>query len=831
GDFNSQKTSDSTTEKDFVLFAPKGDPINVESSSSTAPIKVLEWLNYADVGIIEIQGDLGMGSTWTTKCVMDSALKSDLFDEVIWVDVATKHCNRSNMMMQIADHLNFISTNKKKRKQVQKSEKLLKLLKQKIFWFLSDKRFLLILHDMRMFFSSDLAKLGVPHPDIQNKSKVLFTGREYLLYNEPAHRVLSLVRLTFDQAWSLFSERTETFYVSPADIRSLAETLVKSCDRGPLEIILLAGALRHPKKSKKDIALVIEQLRQVIDLRKTLPFKNVCYDMLPSLKLKDCFLYCTHYVEYDHVSVKGLITSWMLEGFLNGFDSLKEAYDEGERILGVLEYRYLLSRSKDRKYVMIDESLRDRYHYILNKGSDEIFTKPELFINDRYITFVDESLTYSENRVAITTLLLYGNADSSPCNIPWNFFYKMWSLEAVIILHAGIKALPRSFADLGELRVLVLRGCLSLVDLDNIKSVQRLEVLCISASPTLNKIPSFFDMHNLKTLNLSYTNIEELHYSLSGLWRLEFLILRGCSKLRKLPRLNKLGSLIVLDLANCISFTGIEDECFGYKPDLHTLDLSRTQVAELPFLLQCINLHRLLLTDCLHLKTLPNLESHIFLSVRDISGSSALCTDSNEVYSGHCVDHNDQVKDYQPLPSTSRLSQRGQSSAPVGLKSYMIKARDLEIQGADNSDWWKWKTRSYEFEEVAELLEAENLVVQGRMDTRKLSPKTKYGAYIVYQLTSNATGFNVTVDPRVELTIKLKKKTVSTTHVHLDPKSKLNPPPRQRGGGWMEIEMGSFFNSQGEDGDVLAILKEVTHNHEKSGLVIQGIEIRPKKSR
>ena len=43
----------------------------------------------------------------------------------------------------------------------------------------------------------------------------------------------------------------------------------------------------------------------------------------------------------------------------------------------------------------------------------------------------------------------------------------------------------------------------------------------------------------------------------------------------------------------------------------------------------------------------------------------------------------------------------------------------------------------------------------------------------------------------------------------------------------MEIEMGEFFNAEGEEGDVEMIFKQITDLGWKSGLIIEGLEIRP----
>ncbi|KAF6153183.1 hypothetical protein GIB67_034124 [Kingdonia uniflora] len=635
-DFNLQlenKTTDKKSESEdveglfqyFLKLAPRGDPPFVQSSSLTAAKKVLEWLNYADVGFIEIEGKLGMGSTWATTDLVKKVKKSNLFEKVILVEVSLKHYDRGKMLRQIVDQLNLNSIREENNKDEKESQSL---LKQTIFEYLRRKTFFLILHDVRMFFSTDLNELGVPRPSLRNNSKVLITGREYNIDNENVNRVLSLVPLPFHEAWYLFCEKAGMYFISP-DLRPLAETLVKDCGAGPLDIIILGGSFRNLKDGDTSPKLITKHLERVIELRKAFTFKKICFEMLPSTTHKDCFLYCTNYIEYDSINVKGLITSWIMEGFLDGFNCLEEAYTEGRRILKELVDCYLLSRS-DENHVTMHESLRDREEYILVKGSYEIITTPEIFMEDERINLMDGDLKtkYSDSpdHSKPSHLLLYGDGGVSPGEITDAFFQKMQDLEVITILHAGIKSLPSSLSNVHKLRVLVLRGCGSFQKVSHIEILQNLEVLSISGTSAMKEIPDNFFNHmtKLKTLNLSGTEIEHLPSSLSNIWRLEFLILRDCSNLKALPMLKELCSLIVLDLSDCIAFKGFQDESFGLKCDLHTLDLSRTQVAKLPFLSKCINLRHLLLRDCVHLEKLPDLKELAHLSVHDFSGCTGL---------------------------------------------------------------------------------------------------------------------------------------------------------------------------------------------------------------
>jgi hypothetical protein len=53
--------------------------------------------------------------------------------------------------------------------------------------------------------------------------------------------------------------------------------------------------------------------------------------------------------------------------------------------------------------------------------------------------------------------------------------------------------------------------------------------------------------------------------------------------------------------------------------------------------------------------------------------------------------------------------------------------------------------------------------------------------------------------------------------------------PQQRADGWMELELGEFYNKQGNDGEVCIRLSETAELNNKKGLIVYGMEIRPKK--
>ena len=133
------------------------------------------------------------------------------------------------------------------------------------------------------------------------------------------------------------------------------------------------------------------------------------------------------------------------------------------------------------------------------------------------------------------------------------------------------------------------------------------------------------------------------------------------------------------------------------------------------------------------------------------------------------------------------------------------------------------------FSEVAELSCRWPLEINTKVETSILSRETTYGAYFVYKLVGRVCGFN-------ERTVQLRvccegqEEHENVRMVYFDPSRNVPPLPRARGDGWMEVEMGEFFNEQGEDGSVWCQLKEEDgcRYKNKSGIIVEGIELRPK---
>ncbi|KAK2402550.1 hypothetical protein QL285_052059 [Trifolium repens] len=136
------------------------------------------------------------------------------------------------------------------------------------------------------------------------------------------------------------------------------------------------------------------------------------------------------------------------------------------------------------------------------------------------------------------------------------------------------------------------------------------------------------------------------------------------------------------------------------------------------------------------------------------------------------------------------------------------------------------------FPEVAQLCDVCWLEIRGMINTIVLSPNTQYAAYAVFKMI-DSRGFQ---NRPVELSIGVEGGHSSTRNVCLDPNVEGMPHsrvvglqrPSVRTDGWLEIEMGEFFNSGIENEEVHLNILEIKGGNWKSGLFLEGIEVRPK---
>ncbi|KAK7397151.1 hypothetical protein VNO78_18318 [Psophocarpus tetragonolobus] len=164
-----------------------------------------------------------------------------------------------------------------------------------------------------------------------------------------------------------------------------------------------------------------------------------------------------------------------------------------------------------------------------------------------------------------------------------------------------------------------------------------------------------------------------------------------------------------------------------------------------------------------------------------------------------------------------------------GKICYMLSARQLSITWGNSPLYWSWKpTQGSRFDEAAELRTICWLEIKGSINSGMLSPKTLYGAYLKVKITDRAYGLD-SLPSEVSVEVG-NHKSLGTIYIHSPCKrngyASCHCLYKREDEEWSEIELGSFYTHSNED--VRMCLKEVKGVHLKAGLIVEGVEIRPK---
>uniref|UniRef100_A0A7N2L6E2 F-box domain-containing protein n=2 Tax=Quercus lobata TaxID=97700 RepID=A0A7N2L6E2_QUELO len=183
-----------------------------------------------------------------------------------------------------------------------------------------------------------------------------------------------------------------------------------------------------------------------------------------------------------------------------------------------------------------------------------------------------------------------------------------------------------------------------------------------------------------------------------------------------------------------------------------------------------------------------------------------------------------------------------------GKISYMLSAKELSISSQNDPMQWTWKSiPQSRFSEVAELRTTSWLEIHGKIKTQILSPNTTYGAYLIMKISNRAYGLDSIPS---EMSIEVGNKVCNgTTYLRQEDGKKqqmdclfyrnrtevlrkrviegIEQIPSEREDGWMEIELGEFFSGESYE-EVKMSFMEVKGYQSKGGLILEGIEIRPK---
>ncbi|XP_023870647.2 putative disease resistance protein At4g19050 [Quercus suber] len=632
---------------------------------------ILELLKDDNVTTIVLIGDAGVGKTWIARKIADSADKEDLSYVTLWVFLNQQDDKKSldeNMSLHenIARQLSVLTTIEEwednATKEEDHKEEDVKSLKDKISAKLKemrlDSKFLFLIVDgvpdtmNENDIMSALTKIG--QLDEQTLFKVLFTRRKKPVVegNEVTETKSELIKIVIEplsneEGLSLFKKRVTENVSGIDDFQTHALRIAKKSKGLPAAIVVIAEALNRIVEHDSGVWTLESAMKEAATCEDAHNSANQLlrcgYEMLPKRDkaLIDCCWYSLQFfLKHGGVHYNELIACWILEGYFGPVDHVEKVYEEGHRVLVELIDRHLLKIRDDNAVVVeglaltILDCCPDRNEGKSSLGLARVFEGGHWQGFGR-ITHADGLMKTMCNRDKwdkVSTLLIDGSRLSR--EVLDTFFKPMKGIEVLALFNPTIKTLPSNLSEMYKLHLLVLRGCDLLENVDNIKGLESLTVLEISGATSLKKIPDdfFHKLLQLRSLKLSAVQIKSLPSSISELSELRWLMLRGCASLEELPRLQKLENLLVLDLSGAIELKKLKDKTFKAHAKLRMLDLSQTKIDRLPFLKNLGNLTQLSLRCCECLTRLPSLKSVSQLEILDLSGSSMLKENQDEIF-------------------------------------------------------------------------------------------------------------------------------------------------------------------------------------------------------
>ncbi|XP_074576783.1 F-box protein At2g02240-like isoform X2 [Curcuma longa] len=173
-----------------------------------------------------------------------------------------------------------------------------------------------------------------------------------------------------------------------------------------------------------------------------------------------------------------------------------------------------------------------------------------------------------------------------------------------------------------------------------------------------------------------------------------------------------------------------------------------------------------------------------------------------------------------------------QLDRPTGKQTYMQSPETMYIDWINHPQYWKWiSLPDSRFSKQAELVSVCWLAIISNIDSRLLSQKTMYTAYMIYKLNPDSYGLDSNSQKAsIKLGAHSQEQRVSLIpDDEEDDEEEVEKQIQLREDGWLEMVLGEIYNDQGDAGEIEIKFLDIEELHWKKGLVFAGFEMRPTK--
>ncbi|KAK3200140.1 hypothetical protein Dsin_023555 [Dipteronia sinensis] len=481
--------------------------------SESTFVQLCKSIEEDQVGTVGLYGMAVVGKSGLLRKLNNKLGKAQGDSVVIWVSV-DRCLNLEDIQTEIAKSIRLFN-----------ESWMSKTLEEKalcIYKVLIARKFVLSLDNI--WERVDLTKAGVPLPNPENKSKVVFTTRLAEVCGQmDADEQFKVECLTDEEAWELFASKVgDVTLQSHHQIPDLARTLAKECGGLPPALVTVARGMAW-KRTPQDWEGTIDLLKtsahefpgMVDNVFRVL---KLSYDRLNSDTIRSCFAYCCLFPQGYVFSKSELIGYWMSEGFL---DDKNGSLIDGFRKIGVLVNACLLEEVGN-DHVKMHNVTRGMAMWIktqVEKETENIFVQADCELAE----MPDIGEWQDVKRVSLMRNQIE-NVTEIPTACP--------GLITLFLNGNRLKRIGDGF----------------------FQAMQNLKVLNLSNNPDMTELPiGIAGLVSLQHLDVSKTGIKELPKELKSLLQLKSLNLEHTCQLHLIPQqlISGFLNLQVLRMLEC----------------------------------------------------------------------------------------------------------------------------------------------------------------------------------------------------------------------------------------------------------------------------------------